>query len=158
MAPKEKKESAHNDFDDIRQYSITLLTNQNSKIKKDIILKLEDGIFNSSKNEIMTYTILLIKIIENLKIPHVQEQLKNGIWKPEDVATLEKDTLNPDKWQQIQDARLPKNIKKERKKGLYKCPRCRSFYCTYTQSQTRSADEGLTTRNECQDCGFVWKF
>jgi DNA-directed RNA polymerase subunit M/transcription elongation factor TFIIS len=104
------------------------------------------------------YTILSNKVLENLKNPHVIDNIKNETWKPENLATLDKDILNPGKWQQIQDIRLPKNVKKEKKKGADKCPRCKSWYTTYTQAQTRGADEPMTIFYRCTDCEFAWRF
>ena len=159
MAPKEKKEVVKNDIEDLRDYSVKLIKKclvHDKTLPADII---EEGIFDSLDQFNMTaYTILLIKVLENLKIPYVKEQLKKGTWKPEDLCTLDKDTLFPEKWQQLQEIRLPKNAKKEKRKGTHKCPRCKSWYTTYSQAQTRSADEGLTTRVECSDCSFVFKF
>lgn len=38
-----------------------------------------------------------------------------------------------------------------------KCPQCGKFNVTYTQAQTRSADEPMTTFYYCTDCGKRWK-
>jgi len=153
MGPKEKKEEI--DIDEIRDHAENLIS---KKISKEKAISIEEGIFDSLERfNIMEYSILLVKVIESLKIPYVQEQLKKNIWKPEDLATMDKDILFPEKWQHLQELRMPKNIK-ERRKGTNKCPRCKSWYTTYSQAQTRSADEGLTTRVQCEDCSFVFKF
>lgn len=39
---------------------------------------------------------------------------------------------------------------------LYKCGRCKQRKCTYTWSQTRSADEGVTMMFRCTNCGLRW--
>lgn len=39
---------------------------------------------------------------------------------------------------------------------LYKCGRCKQQKCTYTWSQTRSADEGVTMMFRCTNCGLRW--
>jgi DNA-directed RNA polymerase subunit M/transcription elongation factor TFIIS len=159
MAPKEKKEDFS--IEDIRDYAADLIEKHtkilNLKVSSDDI---EEGIYQESGDEfnITNYSILLVKILENIKIQHVQEQLRNGIWKASDLAKMDKDILNPEKWQRLQDCRLPKNVKQERKKGTNRCPRCKSFYTSYTQFQSRSADEGMTVKNTCSDCDFVWKF
>ncbi|CAI8005402.1 Transcription elongation factor A protein 1, partial [Geodia barretti] len=41
---------------------------------------------------------------------------------------------------------------------LLKCSKCGSRKCTYTQAQTRSADEPMTTFAYCLTCGHRWKF
>jgi DNA-directed RNA polymerase subunit M/transcription elongation factor TFIIS len=162
MTSKGKKEVADNE--DIRQKTLSLIEECIiKKLSKDIASRIEDGIETSSKNEnddfnVMLYTILTTKVLQNLKNPFVINSIKNGTWKPEDLASLEKDILNPEKWQQLQDTRLPKNVKKEKVKGLNKCPRCKSWYTTCTGSaQLRSADEPMTSFILCEDCDFRFK-
>ncbi len=41
---------------------------------------------------------------------------------------------------------------------LFKCGKCGQKRCTYTQLQTRSSDEPMTTFVFCMDCGNRWKF
>uniref|UniRef100_A0A0M3HEZ2 Transcription elongation factor S-II n=1 Tax=Ascaris lumbricoides TaxID=6252 RepID=A0A0M3HEZ2_ASCLU len=41
---------------------------------------------------------------------------------------------------------------------MMKCERCGKRNCTYTQMQTRSADEPMTTFAYCRECGKRWKF
>jgi transcription elongation factor S-II len=38
------------------------------------------------------------------------------------------------------------------------CGKCKQFNVKYTQAQTRSADEPMTTFCECMNCGTRWKF
>lgn len=148
-------------YEELRNKSIELI---NKYISEDISIKIEEGIKEYSLEgriddqiNIMLYTITVVKILENLKNPYVIECIKNKIWKPQDLATFDKDTLNPKKWQNIQDLRLPKNIKKEKVKGLYKCKKCHSFYTTFTTAQTRSADEPASIFIYCNECEYRWK-
>jgi DNA-directed RNA polymerase subunit M/transcription elongation factor TFIIS len=105
----------------------------------------------------MLYTILTIKVLENLKNSYVLTSIKNGTWNPESLAMFDKDVLNPEKWQHIQDARLPKNVKTKKKKGVYRCKRCGGWETEYTSCQTRSADESSTLFFFCTDCNHRWK-
>ncbi|KAI1243381.1 hypothetical protein IHE44_0000985 [Lamprotornis superbus] len=41
---------------------------------------------------------------------------------------------------------------------LFTCGKCKKKNCTYTQVQTRSADEPMTTFVVCNECGNRWKF
>lgn len=168
MASKAKKDKTvieEPDNEDIRDKTFSLIENIliGSKLAKDIASRIEEGIEDNSKNDngdfsVMLYTILTIKVLQNLKNPYVTSCIKNGTWQPEHIAKLDKDELNPEKWQQLQDIRVPKNIIKEKKKGVNRCKRCGSWYTTFTQAQTRSADEGITTFVECSDCSFRFKF
>jgi DNA-directed RNA polymerase subunit M/transcription elongation factor TFIIS len=162
MTSKGKKEVSDNE--DIRQKTLSLIEKCTlKKLSKDITSKIENGIENNSKNEnedfnVMLYTIYTIKVLENLKNDYVITNIKNGTWKPEDLAILDKDVLNPEKWQKLQDIRLPKNVKKEKRKGVNKCKKCGSWYTCFFQKQTRSADEPMTVFCSCEDCNFKWKF
>lgn len=42
--------------------------------------------------------------------------------------------------------------------GICKCPRCKSENTSYTEKQTRSADEPTTKFALCDDCGKRWRF
>jgi transcription elongation factor S-II len=46
----------------------------------------------------------------------------------------------------------------EMQKGSFQCKQCKSWDTTYTQKQTRSADEPMTTFVLCLACGSRWKF
>ena len=39
----------------------------------------------------------------------------------------------------------------------YKCGKCKSRKIKYSQAQTRSADEPMTTFFACLECGNKWK-
>jgi len=159
MSPKEKQnQTTDNPLDDLRDAGFTLIGKTIPSMNDEIINSIEKGIFEISGINYTLYNMLIVKVLENLKNPYVLEQLNNKMWKPEDLATLDKDILNPEKWQKLQDIRLPKNTNKERKKGSNKCKKCGSREdVSYIQVQTRSADEGMTTKFFCGICEFVWK-
>lgn len=49
------------------------------------------------------------------------------------------------------------NLIDKRKEGLYTCFKCKGKQTTYTQLQTRRADEGMTTYVKCIKCGNSWR-
>lgn len=137
---------------DLKTQTIELF---NEFIKDDeISKKIEEGI---TSEDIQIYCMIANKIYQNLKNDYVLENIKNNKWNPSDLAEFSRETMNPDFWQKIQEERLPKGSK-EKAKGMYKCKRCKSWYTTLTQSQTRSGDEGLTTWISCTECSHVAKF
>lgn len=50
-------------------------------------------------------------------------------------------------------AKVEKAISKE-----FQCGKCKQKMVSYSQAQTRSADEPMTTFCECMNCGNRWKF
>ena len=133
---------------DILRNNGNLLLKQHIENYKDI----EENIFKSVNGDINLYGLYINKIIENKK--YINDSiLKNG----ENIHLTPRELLCPEKWQKLQDQRLPKNTLKEKKKGTMKCPRCKSWYSEYTTAQTRSADEPSTLFFLCLDCEYRWK-
>lgn len=140
---------------DIKNKTVELF---NSVLKnEEMSKKLVEGIKYNTENDMQLYCIIANKIYNNLKSDYVINNIKNDLWDPVGIAELPRETTNPDFWQKLQEERLPKGSK-EKVKGTNKCPRCKSWYTTYKQAQTRSGDEGLTTRCACLDCEHHWKF
>ncbi|KAJ4296276.1 transcription elongation factor TFIIS [Kalmusia sp. IMI 367209] len=63
-------------------------------------------------------------------------------------AKLEKENMN-----NAMVAQVEKSISKE-----FQCGKCKQRMVSYSQAQTRSADEPMTTFCECMNCGNRWKF
>lgn len=144
--------------EDLRKYNLELIKKYIGSKSKIV----EESLYVNYGNNINEYCIRTIKVLENLKNKDVIDNLKNGSWKYNELHRIDKDILNPEKWQTLHDIRNPKSIVTEKKKSLYKCPRCKNQYgITMTQVQTRSADEGMTTKLLDADpelgCGYSWK-
>ena len=75
------------------------------------------------------------------------DELKSAERRAED-ARLEKENMN-----QAMVAQVEKSISKE-----FQCGKCKQKMVSYSQAQTRSADEPMTTFCECMNCGNRWKF
>jgi hypothetical protein len=73
--------------------------------------------------------------------------LANAGKKDEDEK-LEMEKMNP-----AMVAQVEKSISKE-----FQCSKCKERTVSYSQAQTRSADEPMTTFCECWNCGNRWKF
>jgi DNA-directed RNA polymerase subunit M/transcription elongation factor TFIIS len=69
----------------------------------------------------------------------------------------------PEKWKELMDV-YGKDLNKDipvaqvYPDGWFKCGKCKSYKTTYTQAQTRSADEPMTTFVTCMNCENKWKF
>ncbi len=83
---------------------------------------------------------------ENIKI------FKDNITNLKDITRKD---LN-DKWDKLNKNRLDNITTK--KKGAHKCPKCKSWFTSHTESQTRSADESMSVFVTCLDCDFRFKY
>ena len=75
------------------------------------------------------------------------DEMKSESRRAEDEK-LEKQNMN-----QAMVAQVEKSISTE-----FQCGKCKQRMVAYSQAQTRSADEPMTTFCECMNCGNRWKF
>lgn len=151
--------------------------------KKKISLNLEKGIYNftiktakqkniirnwNNSTFIMLYVDKLKSIMINLNAKSSVEnkdllkKLKNGDFKPHELAFMSCQEMFPEKWKYLVDAKI-KRDKKEGEVDLsaatdeFFCFKCKKRKCSYYEMQTRSADEPMTTFVTCLLCGNNWK-
>jgi transcription elongation factor S-II len=97
----------------------------------------------------------------------ILERIESGVLDPDAMATYTPDVLRPNGlYATAKLEAAATDFKTEKKKvqgdeeysGTLKCGKCKSMKTTYTQAQTRSADEPMTTFACCLNCGNRWKF
>jgi transcription elongation factor S-II len=108
------------------------------------------------------YVDRLRSIYINLKSPDLLEQIKNREIKPENVAFMTHQELNPEHWKEYIERKIKRDSSKyttniEASTDMFTCKKCKSKKCTYYELQTRSADEPTTVFITCLDCGKHWK-
>ena len=144
-----------------------------------IIINIEKGMYNSTIKYCRNNLIKLSwkdtnfnneyikrgrRILANLTYTSNAKDLKENILsntiKPENLGYMTHRELYPEKWAELDLLRMSKYNKKqeEQEDGILKCSKCKTFKTTYTQAQTRSADEPMTTFAACLNCGNRWKF
>lgn len=162
-----------------RETCIDLLTHifNNNNL---IILNLEKGIFNETikfckENKIelkwsvldfsKKYSQLARKVIANLTYTpnskDVKKKILNNTWPPETIASKSHEELYPEFYSNIKLKIMARYINKNPEQehdGFFTCGKCKSKKTTYTQAQTRSADEPMTTFVTCLNCEHRWKF
>lgn len=165
-----KREYCINKFSEILKLSIT----------NSIVLNLEKGIFNETikfckenKSELKwcnpiffkKYSQLSRKIIANItytpNASDVKDKILNNVWKAEDIASMTHQQLHPEFYANMKLKIMEKYINtcsEQEHDGIFKCSKCKTFKTTYTQAQTRSADEPMTTFVTCLNCNHRWKF
>lgn len=130
--------------------------------------QIEECVFNEFKNTDMKYKNRVRSRIANLKDvknPNLRRTVLCGNVSPERMAKMTAEEMASDELKEMR-----KNLTKEAVRDhqmattggtitdLFTCGKCKGKKCTYTQVQTRSADEPMTTFVFCNDCGNRWKF
>ncbi|KAG7268271.1 hypothetical protein CRUP_036255 [Coryphaenoides rupestris] len=130
--------------------------------------QIEECIFQEFKNTDMKYKNRVRSRISNLKDvknPNLRRTVLCGSVSPERMANMSAEEMASDELREMR-----KNLTKEAVRDhqmattggtqtdLFTCGKCKGKRCTYTQVQTRSADEPMTTFVFCNDCGNRWKF
>lgn len=94
----------------------------------------------------------------------LRDALTSGRLGVKKFVTMKPWERNPGLWNPVFDRVAFKALRKEltldahkAPDGLLQCRKCKSKKTTYTQLQTRSADEPLTTFALCLACGTRWK-
>ncbi|KAF6733930.1 Transcription elongation factor A protein 1 [Oryzias melastigma] len=130
--------------------------------------QIEESIFQEFKNTDMKYKNRVRSRISNLKDmknPNLRRTVLCGSVSPERMAKMTAEEMASDELKEMR-----KNLTKEAVRDhqmattggtqtdLFTCGKCKGKCCTYTQVQTRSADEPMTTFVFCNQCGNRWKF
>lgn len=113
------------------------------------------------------YTNKILSMAFNLgnpKNPGLRAKVIEGEISPARLVRMLPWEMCPERWadafERVARKQLrtmaPLNIK-DAVDGLLQCRKCKSKKTTYTQLQTRSADEPLTTFALCIECGARWK-
>ncbi len=89
----------------------------------------------------------------------LQEMIKKGDIKAEELAFMKSHELNPDKYEKINKKREieEKNRKDKPTTDLFLCPKCKKRRCTVSEKQTRRGDEPATSFIDCLECGHSWR-
>jgi transcription elongation factor S-II len=101
----------------------------------------------SRTNAALRARVLASEIAPAALVTMTSEQLKSEERKAEDARMMKE---NMDKAMVAQE---------EQSYSVHlQCGKCKQKKVTYTQAQTRSADEPMTTFCTCTNCGNRWKF
>ena len=124
---------------------------------KRVIIKRWDN-----KMFVLTYIDKFKHVYFTIKNPEIMDKLDKGIFKTCDIAFKSHEELYPEKWSILTEEkkfRLENKYfpKIEASTDSFICRKCKSTKCTYTQVQTRSADESMTIFVTCLDCKSRWK-
>ena len=151
--------------------------------KENISINLEKAIFNYTINEAKTRKIVrkwdnkyfvqiymnrFRSIYNNINPKSstynktLLRKLKNKKLKPQKLAFMTHQEMNPKIWKELVDAKIKRDknlteVDMSAATDEFKCYKCKKRVCTYYELQTRSADEPMTTFITCLNCGNRWK-
>ncbi|XP_075032765.1 transcription elongation factor A protein 2 isoform X1 [Mixophyes fleayi] len=130
--------------------------------------QIEEVVFDEVQNTDMKYKNRIRSRIANLKDsknPDLRKNVLCGAITPEQIAVMSCEEMASNELKEMRKAMTKAAIQEHQmaKTGgtqtdLFTCGKCKKKNCTYTQVQTRSADEPMTTFVACNECGNRWKF
>ncbi|XP_053566423.1 transcription elongation factor A protein 2 [Bombina bombina] len=130
--------------------------------------QIEDVVYREVQNTDMKYKNRIRSRIANLKDsknPDLRKNVLCGVITPEQIAVMSCEEMASNELKEMRKAMTKAAIQEHQmaKTGgtqtdLFSCGKCKKKNCTYTQVQTRSADEPMTTFVVCNECGNRWKF
>lgn len=135
---------------------------------EDLATNLEEEIFGQFKQTNQKYKNHIRSRVFNLKDKKNQalrENLLLGILTPARLAKMTSEEMANEEIKKQREQFVKEGINDSQlsavqgtKTSLLKCNKCQKRDCTYSQIQTRSADEPMTTFVVCNNCGNRWKF
>ncbi|XP_057175857.1 transcription elongation factor A protein 2 [Triplophysa rosa] len=130
--------------------------------------QIEDYILPEFKSTDMKYKSRLRSRISNLKDqknPDLRRNVLCGNIPPDRIANMTAEEMASAELKEIRKALTKESIREHQlskvggtETDMFVCGKCKGKNCTYTQVQTRSADEPMTTFVLCNECGNRWKF
>lgn len=128
----------------------------------------EAAVYAACKRTDQTYKTKIRSLYLNLrdkKNPNLRRRVINGDISPERLSTMTSQEMASEE-RRAEDQKLEEENMREAMKPTavrsttdqFPCGKCGKRTVAYSQAQTRSADEPMTTFCECQNCGHRWKF
>ncbi|KAM5355493.1 hypothetical protein ACJ41O_002139 [Fusarium nematophilum] len=139
--------------------------------ESDVIAKavaVEHAAYSKAKGETPDYKKKIRSLFTNLKNKSNRElgrRVLSGDISADRFVTMTDNELKSEDQRKKEMELEKENMKKAQvpmaEKSIsdsLECGRCKKKKVSYTQAQTRSADEPMTTFCECMNCGHRWKF
>ncbi len=134
----------------------------------EIANRCEDVIYSEFKNTEMKYKNRIRSRVINLKDsknPKFRESVRLGIITPDRLATMTSEEMASEDLKSLRAKFTQESIDDHQmartqgaKTTLLTCSKCKKNNVSYSEMQTRSADEPMTTFAYCMECGHRWKF
>ncbi|KAI1901404.1 hypothetical protein AGOR_G00034090, partial [Albula goreensis] len=136
-----------------------------NKCREMLSTALQAGEFQNTDMKYKNRVRSRIANLKDIKNPNLRRNVLCGNIAPGRMARMTAEEMASDELKEMRK-NLTKEAIREHQMGrtsgtqtdLFTCGKCRKKNCTYTQVQTRSADEPMTTFVFCNECGNRWKF
>jgi transcription elongation factor S-II len=135
---------------------------------EDIAGRIEAKLFDVHRGTTGKYPAALRSRVFNLrdkKNQALRENVLTGTVAPEKFAVMTSEEMASDDIKKIREKFTKDSILEHQMSmqegtpsDMFRCGKCGKKNCTYSQVQTRSADEPMTTFVFCRECGNRWKF
>jgi len=133
----------------------------------ELAARIEDAIFKEIRDTAQKYRNRIrsrIANLKDLKNPDLRNNVLLGYITPERLAVLSADEMASDALKRERE-KLTKDAINDHQLAvangigtdMIQCGRCKQKNCSYTEAQTRSADEPMTLFVLCNHCGLRWK-
>jgi transcription elongation factor S-II len=107
----------------------------------------------------------LFQNLKNKSNPQLRQRVLSGDIPPKQFVVMSHDEMKSET-RRAEDQKLNKENMDQAMVGMpekaiseeFQCGKCKKKMVSYSQAQTRSADEPMTTFCECMNCGNRWKF
>merc|ERR1712174_123747 len=126
-------------------------------------VNLEKALHNHYSSDMKKYKNQLMSKISNLKDPKnpdLRNSFLNGMITADKLATMTTQEMMSDDLKKLNEKYEKENLSEAQtavnagtETDMFTCFKCKGKRCTYTQLQTRSSDEPMTTFVFCMDCG-----
>jgi len=171
------KPKPNGEIDEIRGKTVKMLINalrigelpDGTHDPEGLAIRIEERIFEQfSSNTGDKYRAAVRSRVFNLrdkKNQALRENVLTGVVSPEKFALMTTDEMASDEMRTVRERFTKESIldhqmavQEGTPSDMFRCGKCGNKNCTYTQFQTRSADEPMTTFVYCRTCGNRWKF
>ncbi|CAI5440645.1 unnamed protein product [Caenorhabditis angaria] len=166
----------HLQDDEIRLKSAQLLLSalrngelpQGTLDPEDLAVNIEEKLYTFHRDTNQKYSAAVRSRVFNLrdkKNGALRENVLTGVVKAEKFAMMTSEEMASPEIRDMRDKFTKESILEHQMSvqtgtpsDMFKCGKCGKKNCTYTQLQTRSSDEPMTTFVFCLECGNRWKF
>lgn len=121
--------------------------------------------YGTDKKTVLTKVRSLLVVLRDVNNVELRSRLLSGDLQCQEFLNTDiKDLLSKERKEKEQEMKKKRNrdaamaFQQGAHTDQYPCPKCKAKDAIYTQLQTRSADEPMTTFCACNVCGNRWKF